>query len=81
MFNPLKYVPVIGPMFQAADQKEAYDNMMKMSSADQQGIQSFWRGQQQHAEANYAPLQQMFKNAYGNTGMAAPVMPPRAGGR
>lgn len=55
--------------------KKAYDDAMQMSMASGRETKDFLLGQQGKALAYYAPLQQMFNNAYGANGIQGPQTP------
>lgn len=69
----------------ANEQKAGYDAAMAKGDAGTQQLVDFYMGQQAKAQANYKPLQDMFKTAYGTNGIAAPALPggapPPKGGR
>lgn len=64
----------------AAEQKAAYGKAGDMSQQNLQQIMSYLGGQQEKAAGYYAPMQQMFNGAYGQTGIDAPQV-PQAGGK
>lgn len=55
--------------------KQAYDDAMKMAQSSGKETKDFLLGQQGKALAAYAPLQQMFNNAYGTQGIQGPQTP------
>ena len=59
--------------------KKAYDDAMAKAEAMGQQGKQFLLGQQGKALAYYAPLQQMFNNAYGNQGLQSPQIPQAQG--
>lgn len=55
--------------------KESYDNAIKMSQGNSAQIRDFLMAGKGAAQQYYAPLQHLFRNAYGTEGIAGPRIP------
>lgn len=63
----------------AEDLKAGYDQAMGQSKADAQTLMDFYDQRKGQALGYYAPMQQMFNNAYGG-GIQGPKVPAPSGG-
>lgn len=61
--------------------KAAYDQAIGQSQASGKQIRDFLMGQQEKALGFYQPMQQLFNQTYGSSGIQAPQIPRATGGR
>lgn len=59
--------------------KQAYDQASGQTDQDKQQLMDFYMGQQAKAQGFYKPLQGMFNQAYGTSGIQAPQTPQAPG--
>ncbi len=83
-FNWYDVIPGVGPLDlakqyfyddPAAEIKGAYDKALGQTQENAQKLQDFYMGREENAENYYKPLQKMFGQAYGQSGIAAPQVP------
>lgn len=65
----------------ANDIKRAYDQASGQADQDTQKLMDFYKAQQGKALDFYKPLQSMFNQSYGTSGIAAPQTPRAPGAR
>lgn len=81
----LSDLPIVGDIWEGIrgnpeDVKAAYDKAMQQSMQMGQQTKNFLMGQQGKALGFYQPIQQLFNNAYGTQGIAAPQVPGQTPG-
>lgn len=80
----IRDVPILGDAWKGVfgdpeSTKAAYDKMIAMAQQGGQELKNFYLGRQANAQQYFKPVQNMFNQMYGNTGVAAPQVPQAPG--